>query len=83
MVFMPTDRINKDFARLKADRFRSRIQLDASVYDVTVSIGALLIHPGENITCEKAIKKADSALYVSKEAGRNRVTIYQKTSVEE
>lgn len=78
MIFMPTDRVNEDFALQKADRFRARIQLDAEAYDVTVSVGALLVRAGESITCARAIEKADKALYTSKNSGRNRVTIYRE-----
>lgn len=38
---------------------------------VTVSVGATLVHPIENNSCERSIKQADENLYVAKEKGRN------------
>lgn len=45
---------------------------------VTVSIGACLVEPGE--TLEQVADMADAALYVAKENGRNRVSVYDPTS---
>lgn len=45
---------------------------------VTVSIGACLVEPGE--TVEQVADMADAALYLAKDEGRDRVTVYDPTS---
>jgi len=47
------------------------------VLKVTVSIGIATIHPYRNIEADELIKRADLALYKSKENGRNRTTHYR------
>jgi len=47
--------------------------VDKSLAQVTVSLGVASYHPGESAT--DFIARADSALYVSKGQGRNRVSI--------
>lgn len=49
---------------------------------VTISIG-IASYPEHGDTGERIIEKADQALYYSKEAGRNRTTIYSPESAEE
>ena len=49
---------------------------------VTISIG-IASYPEHGDTGERIIEKADQALYCSKEAGRNRTTIYSPESAEE
>lgn len=44
-------------------------------YRVTVSVGIVEINP--KLSTEQMIKKVDEALYCSKEAGRDRITIYR------
>lgn len=49
---------------------------DSKVSDfVTVSIGAALMIPREDISSLDFLKKADNALYRSKEKGRDKITI--------
>ena len=42
-------------------------------HHITLSVGAALVLPGENV--DRLLSRADKALYVSKERGRNRLTI--------
>ena len=44
---------------------------------VTISIGIASIHPYSLGTAEDLIKRADEALYQSKEKGRNQSTHYR------
>lgn len=59
-----------------AERIRSRIETLAvyrgeATIQVTVSLGAAQLHPGEN--ADSLISRADKALYQAKSKGRNRV----------
>jgi len=60
-----------------AERYRllvekSRLPLGESTLSLTISAGATIAAPGEDL--EAVIKRADSLLYESKDAGRNQVT---------
>jgi diguanylate cyclase (GGDEF)-like protein/PAS domain S-box-containing protein len=60
-----------------AERYRSLVEqsglpLGDDTLHVTISAGATIAAPGENL--EAVIKRADTLLYESKAAGRNRVT---------
>jgi len=46
---------------------------------VTASIGVAMSVPGSTETSYDLVEHADKALYVSKESGRNRVTVHQTT----
>jgi len=63
---------------LVADRFRALVERSAIVSGstslaVTISIGATLARPGDSM--DSALKRADSHVYVSKQNGRNLVTV--------
>ena len=47
---------------------------------VTVSVGVSSF-PGDGKTAAEVLKAADSAVYLSKQAGRNRVTLYKNTDI--
>jgi len=51
----------------------SRLDLNGLSLSVTISIGGTLLQPGD--TSDSFIKRADTLMYASKQAGRNRVTI--------
>jgi diguanylate cyclase (GGDEF)-like protein/PAS domain S-box-containing protein len=51
----------------------SRLDLKANRLAVTISIGGTLLQPGD--TPEQLVQRADSLMYQSKQAGRNRATI--------
>jgi diguanylate cyclase (GGDEF)-like protein/PAS domain S-box-containing protein len=60
-----------------AERYRSMVEhsglpLDGAMLRLSVSAGATVAIPGESL--KTVIKRADSLLYASKAAGRNRVT---------
>ena len=65
-----------------AERIRTNIQeLPIRTREVTmpmtVSIGAAVQTPDNDITAAQLIKRADQALYKSKHRGRDRVTVWQ------
>lgn len=69
-------------ARVVAERVRELIQAQPIVTEserfvVTMSIGVWAGQPSDQHTVEAIIRTADMALYQSKEAGRNRVTLIQ------
>ncbi|MDY6799202.1 MAG: GGDEF domain-containing protein [Pseudomonadota bacterium] len=66
-----------------AHRVHASIQQDSRLTDtpVTVSVGACFSHPGD--TLDDILHRADQALYLSKDKGRNRVCVadhYNKES---
>jgi diguanylate cyclase (GGDEF)-like protein len=52
---------------------RSEVLLQGTRVAVTVSIGATVAEPGD--TVESLLKRADTSMYESKQAGRNRVSL--------
>jgi diguanylate cyclase (GGDEF)-like protein len=75
MVLLP--QVSTSGAVELADRLRAAVAqqpvlLPASV-PVTISIGVALVHRGEGI--DAAMSRADKALYVAKDTGRNRVVL--------
>ena len=71
--------VNKDCVFQVAERIRQAVdEKDIVAYDekvhVSVSVGASLF-PKDGSNIRTLINKADTAMYMSKEAGRNKVTI--------
>jgi len=67
-----------DGARIVAERIREAVELlmvpsDSGPVRFTVSIGVALYDNGEPF--DHVVERADQALYVSKQSGRNRVTV--------
>ena len=65
-----------------AERIRTNIQelpirTREATMPMTVSIGAAVQTPDNDITAAQLIKRADQALYKSKRRGRDRVTVWQ------
>jgi diguanylate cyclase (GGDEF)-like protein len=70
-------------ARVAVERVRSAVEQLAIRHAagpagvVTVSAGLAAFHPGDAVTVEEVIERADAALYRAKSAGRNRLAIYE------
>lgn len=79
------DKLNSSDAFEACERLRATVAaediLDDAPARVTASIG-LATAPDMASDFERLIAIADDALYRSKEAGRNRTTIYQKSAIE-
>ena len=78
MVVMPD--LSSDMAAEIAERVRRSTEAPAfmisdigDMLDVTVSIGFAVLQPNESVF--ELVKRADEALYASKDGGRNRVTL--------
>ncbi|WP_172623436.1 sensor domain-containing diguanylate cyclase [Arabiibacter massiliensis] len=71
--------IKLEDALVKLDSIRTQVvDLTASstgLSDVSLSIGVCEVGPDDG-TCDAVFAKADEALYASKRAGKNRVTVY-------
>lgn len=65
-----------------ADRILQGIKSSCNVSDkiITVSIG-ISIFPVHAASCDDIIRKADTALYCSKQAGKNQYTIYNNENI--
>jgi diguanylate cyclase (GGDEF)-like protein len=69
-----------DFARIRAEEIRQKSEvlvghLEASLVKVTLSIG-IAAYPDHGKDWTEVVRRADDALYKSKHAGRNRVTVW-------
>ena len=70
-------------ARVAMERVRSAVEQLAIPHAggpagvVTVSTGLAAYHPGDAVTVEELLERADAALYRAKSAGRNRVAVYE------
>ncbi|MDT8405559.1 GGDEF domain-containing protein [Sulfuriflexus sp.] len=79
MLILPET--DKEEASIMAERLRSdvastRIATDAGELGITISIGVVSYDSyGSEITKRNIIRTADKAMYISKNGGRNRVTV--------
>jgi len=72
---------DKEGAMTVAERIRKNVEnLNFMVNDnrvpVTISIGVAVLQPTNNLAVNYMLEIADNALYASKQAGRNRVTLH-------
>lgn len=80
VVCLPETKVDK--ALHSAERIRQEIEKREFVYDgkkipVTISLGVASFRETPEDSVSQFIKDADSALYQSKEGGRNRVTVHR------
>ena len=72
---------DKDYAYLAAERIREKVASTKVAWDpplpqVTISLGVFTFGEKTNLNAEEIIERADEALYLSKELGRNRTTAW-------
>ena len=69
-------------AEILAERIRDQVSQQTfnhktySMSDITISLGVAAWHETDSKEAEQLLKRADQALYHSKENGRNRVTCF-------
>ncbi len=74
----------KDEAMRIAERIRAEVEKNEAVTEgqvlkVTISIGVSVFEPDIDLSNKDLIEKADKALYLAKDNGRNRVELFQKS----
>lgn len=68
-------------AQVKAEHLRSQIEaLNPEGIAVTASFGVAQLQQ-DTQRCEDLLKNADTALYIAKEEGRNRVVVYEEKTL--
>lgn len=78
VLFLPNTTEEGAFAL--AERLRLKIESSDFKYcKMTTSLG-ISTYPQDNLNIEKVISFADTALYHSKQSGRNRTTVYSQVS---
>lgn len=78
---MVLDNCTAHDALVKAENLRSKIQLlHPEDIAVTASFGIVQLDKDMQ-RCEDLLKNADTALYIAKEEGRNRVVLYEKKAL--
>lgn len=68
-------------AMMVAERIRKAIEkkdfeYEGKKFNVTISIGAAVLQKNEFLSAKQLVDNADQALYVSKNSGRNRVSLF-------
>lgn len=78
VLFLPNT--TEEGAYALAERLRHNIEISNFQYcKMTASLG-IATYPQDNLNIEKVISFADTALYHSKQTGRNRVTVYSQVA---
>jgi diguanylate cyclase (GGDEF)-like protein len=72
---------NREPAWIVAERLRVMVETmkvtwEPQLPQVTISLGVFTFNNATNITANEVIRRADKALYISKELGRNRTTVW-------
>lgn len=80
-VLLPNTRTRG--AVLVAERIRTQIQTSEIQFNhqkisVTISIGLISRKPSQDLHPDGLMENADTAMYQSKQRGRNRITVYKK-----
>lgn len=68
-------------ARKVVETMREPIDLDGHTLKATASIGVALYIPPEDCSVDELMKRADTAMYCTKQAGRNGFTVFKGEGV--
>ena len=70
---------DKDFGsileELRQSLARTPINSGSATFNITISCGAVMVVPERNYSLEHLLDRADQALYMAKNSGRNRIVI--------
>jgi diguanylate cyclase (GGDEF)-like protein len=66
--------------RMRAEVAALSIEEDERACHITVSAGVALAAPGDELTPDELVRRADFALYAAKLAGRDRVRLHDETT---
>ena len=85
MILLPDTGL--DDARNIAERLRNLIadtiiETDVGPINITISIGVALLDRVNSTTIEQLLSRADRAMYLAKQAGRNRVIIWEERDLQ-
>jgi len=80
VILLPETKLED--ARNIAERLRhlfaeTLIETDVGPINITISIGVSLLEKANSTTIEQLLSRADRAMYLAKQAGRNRVMIWE------
>ncbi|MBR7064023.1 MAG: GGDEF domain-containing protein, partial [Treponema sp.] len=62
--------------RIRVSIANTKFYENGDYVPITVSIGACYIDPCDSMTSDRILKRVDRALYLSKERGRNKTTVF-------
>ncbi len=66
----------RNLAQKILDKIEQPIQVEGGSVSISASIG-ISISPDDGLDAEELLKKADTAMYVSKDNGHNKITLFQ------
>jgi diguanylate cyclase (GGDEF)-like protein len=66
----------RNLAQKILDKIEQPIRVEGGSVTISASIG-ISISPDDGLDAEELLKKADTAMYVSKDNGRNKITLFQ------
>lgn len=81
VILLPETKLED--ARNIAERLRhliadTSIETEIGAINTTISIGVALMEKTNSVTIEQLLSRADRAMYLAKQAGRNRVIIWEE-----
>lgn len=68
--------LSKLAERLRGAVAQCQVDANGEVVRVTTSVGAALFDPGETVGWREILRRADAALYVAKQSGRDRTVVH-------
>ena len=68
--------VKEDVGKIVAERIQSKIREHRFVHDIKMTASIGVYSPDENDIMDTVLHKADTAMYYSKESGKNRITLF-------